>query len=148
MYWVSEIDITRILCCATMEDYSISISVEFLVIGRNLEGYLEIGNWIIIIQVLRHRYQLLLFWNLYLYPHLFVCSYFLPTKRAPFVFTKDFAYVIDSSAKKGSLEKSEKMKEFVDICCKAYNVLRQNAHMFINLFSLVSIAAILLSLHK
>eukprot|EP01114_Cavostelium_apophysatum_P013074 TRINITY_DN3086_c0_g2_i3.p1 TRINITY_DN3086_c0_g2~~TRINITY_DN3086_c0_g2_i3.p1 ORF type:complete len:907 (-),score=190.32 TRINITY_DN3086_c0_g2_i3:425-3145(-) len=55
--------------------------------------------------------------------------------RAPFVFTKDFAYVIDPTSK--SWEKSNRMREFIDLCCKAYNIVRKNAHVFVNLFSLM-----------
>jgi len=54
--------------------------------------------------------------------------------RAPFIFTKEFAYVIDSDK---SWQKSPKMKEFIDMCCKGYNILRKNAGLFLNLFSLM-----------
>jgi len=55
--------------------------------------------------------------------------------RVPFVFTKDFAYVISQGKK--DFEKNEQMKEFIDLCCTAYNILRKNAFIFINLFSLM-----------
>lgn len=29
------------------------------------------------------------------------------------------------------------MKNFVELCCNAYNILRKNSNIFINLFSLV-----------
>lgn len=56
--------------------------------------------------------------------------------RAPFVFTKDFAYVISQGSK--NFSQNESIREFIDLCCTAYHVLRKNAFVFINLFSLVS----------
>lgn len=32
---------------------------------------------------------------------------------------------------------SEQFNFFVDLCCKAYNIIRKNAHIFINLFAMV-----------
>lgn len=61
--------------------------------------------------------------------------------RVPFVFPKEFAFVIDRGE---SWEKTEKTKgldplfsEFILLCCKAFNVIRRNAHIFINLFLLM-----------
>ena len=61
--------------------------------------------------------------------------------RVPFVFTKDFAYVIDQTE---SWERTttvkqlnSSMKKFVRMCCKAFNIIRKNAHVFINLFALM-----------
>ena len=51
-------------------------------------------------------------------------------ERAPFVFTPDFAYVLDEKG-------SPKFERFVQVCCQAYNVIRQHSHEFINLFSLM-----------
>jgi len=51
-------------------------------------------------------------------------------ERAPFVFTPDFAYVMGGRDSKDFLK-------FVDICCKAYNVLRKHANVFINLFAMM-----------
>jgi hypothetical protein len=53
-------------------------------------------------------------------------------ERAPFVFTPDFAYVM------GGKDSKDFMK-FVDLCCKAYNILRKYANVFINLFAMVRV---------
>lgn len=52
--------------------------------------------------------------------------------RAPFVFTPDMAYVMG-----GIL--TDQFKYFKELCCKAYNILRHNAAVFINLFAMVSL---------
>lgn len=44
--------------------------------------------------------------------------------RAPFVFTKSFAYVIDPTCTE-KYEKSQKLQEFAQLCCEAYNALRK-----------------------
>ena len=56
--------------------------------------------------------------------------------------TSDMAYVINDGDRQ-----SDKFQHFVDICCQAFNILRREANLFINLFSLVSstIQCILLS---
>jgi len=50
--------------------------------------------------------------------------------RAPFVFTPDMAYVMGGT-------ECPKFKLFVDLCCKAYNIVRKNASIFINLFAMM-----------
>ena len=50
--------------------------------------------------------------------------------RAPFVFTPDMAYVMGGTD-------TEEFKLFKDLCCKAYNILRKNAQVFISLFAMV-----------
>ena len=58
------------------------------------------------------------------------------------VFTKDFAYVIDRTESyektTNMLQLEPSMREFVTLCCNAFNIIRKNAHIFINLFALVS----------
>lgn len=51
-------------------------------------------------------------------------------ERAPFVFTHDFAYVMGGKDAPDFLE-------FVGLCCDAFNVLRNKANMFINLFAMM-----------
>eukprot|EP01116_Phalansterium_solitarium_P018016 TRINITY_DN4609_c0_g1_i1.p1 TRINITY_DN4609_c0_g1~~TRINITY_DN4609_c0_g1_i1.p1 ORF type:complete len:1412 (-),score=535.42 TRINITY_DN4609_c0_g1_i1:565-4800(-) len=51
-------------------------------------------------------------------------------ERAPFVFTPDFAYVLGG-------KDGDNFKEFVELCCKAYNILRKHANVFINLFAMM-----------
>lgn len=51
-------------------------------------------------------------------------------ERAPFVFTPDFAHVLDG-------RDSPAFRKFVDYSCQAYEILRENGSMFINLFFLV-----------
>jgi len=51
-------------------------------------------------------------------------------ERAPFVFTPDFAFVMGGRDSDGFLK-------FVELCCKAYNILRTKANVFINLFAMM-----------
>eukprot|EP00298_Acanthocystis_sp_HF-20_P016999 c21646_g3_i3.p1 GENE.c21646_g3_i3~~c21646_g3_i3.p1 ORF type:complete len:760 (-),score=319.23 c21646_g3_i3:167-2356(-) len=51
-------------------------------------------------------------------------------ERTPFVFTPDWAVAI------GGLH-SDGFNSFVDLCCKAYLVLRKNANLFINMFAMM-----------
>eukprot|EP00697_Spironema_sp_BW2_P006825 gnl/Spiro4/20975_TR10223_c0_g1_i1.p1 gnl/Spiro4/20975_TR10223_c0_g1~~gnl/Spiro4/20975_TR10223_c0_g1_i1.p1 ORF type:complete len:585 (-),score=5.77 gnl/Spiro4/20975_TR10223_c0_g1_i1:8-1564(-) len=51
-------------------------------------------------------------------------------ERAPFVFTPDFAYVMGG-------KDSQDFNKFVELCCSAYNILRKNANLFINLFAMM-----------
>lgn len=53
-------------------------------------------------------------------------------ERAPFVFTPDFAYVMGG-------KDSPDFMTYVNLCCTAYNILRKNAAIFINLFAMVSL---------
>lgn len=46
--------------------------------------------------------------------------------RAPFVFTPDMAFVM-----------GDKFQMFVDLCCKAYNIVRKNSFLFLNLFGMM-----------
>lgn len=50
--------------------------------------------------------------------------------RAPFVFTPDMAYVMGGT-------NTEKFHFFEELCCKAYNIVRKNSSIFINLFAMV-----------
>lgn len=43
------------------------------------------------------------------------------------------AYVIN-----GSDRPSEKFHKFVDLCCQAFNIVRNNGNLFLHLFTLVS----------
>ena len=54
--------------------------------------------------------------------------------RTPFVLTPDMAYVINGFEK----TPTQKFLNFVDLCCKGFNVLRRNGNVLLNLFSLVS----------
>jgi hypothetical protein len=51
-------------------------------------------------------------------------------ETAPFVFTPDFCFVMGGTS-------SAQFKSFVDLCGRAYNVVRRRGHMFINLFQLM-----------
>lgn len=53
--------------------------------------------------------------------------------RTPFVLTSDMAYVIN-----GGDKPSERFQYFVDLCCRAFNIIRRNSNLFINLFSLMT----------
>eukprot|EP01133_Synstelium_polycarpum_P010881 gene10881-12677_t len=50
-------------------------------------------------------------------------------EKAPFVLTPDFVYVIGKD--------SPNFAFFVETCCKAYNLLRKNSHIFFNMFELM-----------
>lgn len=52
----------------------------------------------------------------------------------PFVLTQDMAYVING----GSQKTTEHFQTFVDDCCKAFNLLRKNCSMIINIMRFVS----------
>ncbi len=60
----------------------------------------------------------------------FKTKFGIKRERAPFVLTPDFAYVMGG---KGSAE----FKDFVALCCKAYNVVRKHSNLFLNLFSMM-----------
>eukprot|EP00500_Bicosoecida_sp_ms1_P008476 CAMPEP_0203824696 /NCGR_PEP_ID=MMETSP0115-20131106/52403_1 /ASSEMBLY_ACC=CAM_ASM_000227 /TAXON_ID=33651 /ORGANISM="Bicosoecid sp, Strain ms1" /LENGTH=127 /DNA_ID=CAMNT_0050733743 /DNA_START=80 /DNA_END=460 /DNA_ORIENTATION=- len=51
-------------------------------------------------------------------------------EKAPFVFTPAFAAVI------GKVDSPE-FRQFEDLCCRAYNVLRHNSQLLITLFYLM-----------
>ncbi|XP_064214165.1 phosphatidylinositol 4-phosphate 3-kinase C2 domain-containing subunit alpha isoform X1 [Tribolium castaneum] len=57
--------------------------------------------------------------------------------RAPFVLTSDMAYVIN-----GGDRPSEKFHKFVDLCCQAFNIIRDNANLFLYLFTLMASSGI------
>nr|XP_009859078.1 phosphatidylinositol 4-phosphate 3-kinase C2 domain-containing subunit alpha-like [Ciona intestinalis] len=52
--------------------------------------------------------------------------------RAPFVLTSDMAYVIN-----GGDRPSSQFQDFVDVCCRAFNIVRSQSHVIINLLSLM-----------
>ena len=53
--------------------------------------------------------------------------------RAPFVLTRDMAYVINDGDRP-----TAKFQQFCDLCCSAYNELRKHTTLFVSLLSLVS----------
>lgn len=57
--------------------------------------------------------------------------------RTPFVLTSDMAYVIN-----GGDKPSEKFHKFVDLCCQAFNIIRNNGNLFLYLFMLMASAGI------
>lgn len=57
---------------------------------------------------------------------------FFERDRAPFVLTSDMAYVIN-----GGEKPTIRFQLFVDLCCQAYNLIRKQANLFLNLLSLV-----------
>lgn len=52
--------------------------------------------------------------------------------RVPFVLTSDMVYVINNGEKA-----TIKFQNFIDLCCQAYNIIRQNSNLFLSLFSLM-----------
>ena len=65
--------------------------------------------------------------------HIAICCHYHNRDRAPFVLTPDMAYVINE----GDTSK-DNFQWFYDLCCTAYNELRKNYSLFINLLELVS----------
>ncbi|XP_060064523.1 phosphatidylinositol 4-phosphate 3-kinase C2 domain-containing subunit beta-like, partial [Ylistrum balloti] len=57
--------------------------------------------------------------------------------RVPFVLTSDMAYVINNGEKR-----SDRFQNFIDQCCQAFNIIRKNANLFLNLFALMTRAGI------
>lgn len=57
-------------------------------------------------------------------------------ERAPFVFTPEMAYVMRDTRNQGAT-----YKDFEGMCCRAYNMLRRRADIFIHLFLLMVPAA-------
>ncbi|KAF5287684.1 hypothetical protein FQA39_LY15784 [Lamprigera yunnana] len=57
--------------------------------------------------------------------------------RTPFVLTSDMAYVIN-----GCDRPSEKFHKFVDLCCQAFNIVRNNGNLFLHLFTLMASSGI------
>ncbi len=53
--------------------------------------------------------------------------------RSPFVLSPDMVYVIN-----GGHKPTQKFHDFVDLCCKGFNILRKNGNLLLNLFALVS----------
>ena len=60
----------------------------------------------------------------------FKTKFGIKRERAPFVLTPDFAFVLGG---KGSPE----FREFISLCCEAYNVVRKHSNLFLNLFSMM-----------
>ncbi|GAB6033726.1 hypothetical protein CHUAL_013838 [Chamberlinius hualienensis] len=61
----------------------------------------------------------------------------LKRDRVPFVLTSDMAFVIN-----GGDRPSDKFQHFVDLCCQAFNIIRKNGNLFLNLFALMVSAGI------
>ena len=52
--------------------------------------------------------------------------------RSPFVLTSDMAYVIN-----GGCTPTSRFQDFVDLCCRAFNIIRHHTTLFLNLLSLM-----------
>lgn len=57
--------------------------------------------------------------------------------RTPFVLTSDMVYVIN-----GGDKSSDKFHFFVDLCCKAFNIVRKHGDLFMHLFALMATSGI------
>jgi phosphatidylinositol-4,5-bisphosphate 3-kinase len=60
----------------------------------------------------------------------FKTKFGIKRERAPFVLTPDFAFVLGGKS-------SPEFREYIDLCCKAYNVVRKHSNLFLNLFSMM-----------
>ena len=57
--------------------------------------------------------------------------------RVPFVLTPDMVYVIN-----GGEKMTRKFHTFVDLCCQAFNILRQSGNLILTLFALMASSGI------
>ncbi len=57
--------------------------------------------------------------------------------RSPFVLSPDMVYVIN-----GGNKPTQRFHDFVDLCCKGFNILRKNGNLLLNLFALMSSSGI------
>lgn len=57
--------------------------------------------------------------------------------RTPFVLTSDMAYVIN-----GGDRPSDKFHYFVDLCCKAFNIVRKHGDLLLHMFALMATSGI------
>ena len=57
-------------------------------------------------------------------------KYGIKRERAPFIFTPQYAHVLDG-------KNGKPFSRFVEICCMAFNILRRHKDMFITLFQMV-----------
>jgi phosphatidylinositol-4,5-bisphosphate 3-kinase catalytic subunit alpha/beta/delta len=62
----------------------------------------------------------------------FKTKFGIEREKAPFVFTPQFAHILGGKG-------SPSYDLFVSSCCEAYNIVRHNADIFINLFLMVSL---------
>lgn len=64
---------------------------------------------------------------------MYLHKYFSGRDRVPFVLTSDMAFVINDGGRR-----RDRFQRFVDLCCKAFNILRKHADLFHSLFVMVS----------
>lgn len=57
--------------------------------------------------------------------------------RTPFVLTSDMAYVIN-----GGDKPSSKFHNFVDLCCKAFNIVRKHGDLLLHIFAFMASSGI------
>ncbi|XP_067936157.1 phosphatidylinositol 4-phosphate 3-kinase C2 domain-containing subunit alpha-like [Watersipora subatra] len=68
------------------------------------------------------------------------CEKFLGLNRdrTPFILTKDMVYVINGSDKQG-----QNFQDFVDLCCEAFNIIREQADGLLTLLELMTSSGIM-----
>lgn len=57
--------------------------------------------------------------------------------RTPFVLTSDMAFVIN-----GGDRPTPRFHYFVDLCCKAFNIIRNNGDLILHMFALMATSGI------
>jgi len=60
----------------------------------------------------------------------FKSKFGIKRERAPFIFTQQYLAIVGG-------KDSENFKKFVDVCCKAYNIIRKHGDLFMTLFLLM-----------